>query len=101
MSEDTYQQVVLEFRADVFQRLTLIVAIFSIALGVLLLNADPLPHQFILTLHIFGAFVFYIRSVAAAHPTTARYLFVVSLYVVVGLAMLMLRIPWLPFIVAP
>ncbi|MEO8392279.1 MAG: hybrid sensor histidine kinase/response regulator [Chloroflexota bacterium] len=101
MREDTYQQVLHEFRADVFQRLTLIIAIFSIALGVLLVNADPLPHQFILTLQIFGAFVFYIRSIADARPTTARSLFVISLYGVVGLAMLMLRLTWLPFIVAP
>jgi signal transduction histidine kinase/CheY-like chemotaxis protein len=101
MSENTFQQGMAEFRADVFQRLTLIIAIFSIALGLLLVNVDPLPHQFILTLQLFGAFVFYIRSMAAFRPTTVRYLFVISLYVVVALAMLMLRITWLPFVIAP
>lgn len=101
MSTESYPQVLLEFRVDVFQRLTLIIAIFSIALGILLVNVDPLPHQFILTLQIFGAFVFYVRSFAAVRPRTARYLFVISLYVIVGLAMLMLRANWLPFTVAP
>ncbi len=101
MTEDTYHQVLVEFRADVFQRLTLTIALFYIAAGFLLLNVEPLPHQLILSLQIFAGFVFYIRYAAARHPDTTRYLFVISLYVVVGLAMLMLRVDWLPFIVAP
>jgi signal transduction histidine kinase/CheY-like chemotaxis protein len=101
MRDDTYQAVLLEFRADIFQRLTFIIAVFCIAAGILLVSVEPLPHQFILTLQIFGAFVFYIRHIAAHHPATARYLFVTALYVMMGVGMLILRVPWLPFVVAP
>ena len=101
MKDNTYHQVLLDFRADIFQRLTVIVAIFCIAAGFLLVYTEPLPHQFILTLQIFGGFVFYLRYVAAQHPNTARYLFVISLYVLMGIGMLTLRVSWLPFIIAP
>lgn len=101
MNDQTYQQVLLDFQADIFQRLTIIVASASIAAGFLLVYAEPLPHQFILTLQIFSIFVIYIRYVAVQYPFAARAFFVISLYLLVGIGMLMFPLNWLPFIVAP
>lgn len=101
MEDKAYDQVLLEFRTDIFQRLTLTVAVFSIAAGLALVFMDPLPHEFVFSLQLFGAFVFYLRTLARTKPHTARYLFVIGLYVLFGAAMLMLPFNWLPFMIAP
>jgi signal transduction histidine kinase/CheY-like chemotaxis protein len=101
MSEKTYEQVLMEFRADIFQRLTIMVAVLGVAASFALVFAKPLPHQFILTLQIFCAFVLYLRYIALRRPDVARYIFVASLYALVCIGMLMFRLNWLPFIVAP
>lgn len=101
MLDKTYHQVLLEFRADIFRRLTIIVALFCVVVSFLLVFVEPLPHEFILTLQIFSVFVFYMRFIAPRCPNATRYVFVISLYVLVGIGMVVLRISWLPFIVAP
>jgi signal transduction histidine kinase/CheY-like chemotaxis protein len=101
MVDYSYHQILHEFRADIFQRVTVILAVFCIAAGFGLVYVQPLPHQFILTLQLSGVFIFYIRHIAEKHPALARYLFVMSLYALLGMGMLMLPFGWLPFIIAP
>jgi signal transduction histidine kinase/CheY-like chemotaxis protein len=101
MPENTYQQVLLEFRTDIFQRLTITIAICSLITGFALIFIEPLPHQFIFVLQSFAAFVFYTRFMAHQRPNLARHLFTSSLYIILAMGMVMLPTPWLPFIVAP
>lgn len=102
MTESSYPQVLLEFRTDIFQRLTIIFAVACVAGAILLVFINPPPHEFILILQLFAVFVFYIRLVLFDHhPTLARALFVISLYVMLALGMLMFPANWLPFIIAP
>jgi signal transduction histidine kinase/CheY-like chemotaxis protein len=101
MIDKTYNQVLFEFRGDIFQRLTIIVAFSSLVASFALVFLDPLPHQFVLTLQAFAAFVIYIRSISAYRPDMARYLFVAALYLILAIGMLMLPVSWLPFIIAP
>ncbi len=101
MQEHTYQQVLFEFRTDIFQRLTIIIAICSLITGFALIFVEPMPHQFIFVLQSFAAFVFYTRYIARQRPNLARYLFMSSLYVILAIGMLILPVSWLPFIVAP
>jgi len=101
MEANSYQQVLLEFRSDVFQRLTIIIALCSLITGFALIFIEPMPHQFIFMLQCFAAFVFYTRYIARQHPNLARYLFIGSLYVILAVGMLMLPVSWLPFIIAP
>lgn len=101
MVENAYRQVLHEFRADIFQRLSLIIPIAFIVVGFILVYIDPLPHQFILALQIFCVFAFYIRSLSSRYPILSRYLFVISLYALLCAGMLLLPVSWLPFAVAP
>jgi signal transduction histidine kinase/CheY-like chemotaxis protein len=101
MLNQTYDQVLFEFRGDIFQRLTIIVAISSVAASFALIFLEPLPHQFVLTLQVFAVFVLYARHLSTDYPNTARYLFVLALYLMLVIGMLMLPVTWLPFIIAP
>ncbi|MBZ0285531.1 MAG: response regulator [Anaerolineae bacterium] len=101
MKDNSYHEVLAEFRADIFQRLSIIIAFCSLITGFALVFVEPLPHQFVFALQIFGGFVIYIRYIARQRPNLARYLFVSSLYIILAVGMLMLPISWLPFIVAP
>ena len=101
MQDNTYDQVLAEFRADIFQRLSIIVAVCSLITGFALVFIKPLPHQFVFTLQIFAGFILYVRHIARQRPNFARYLFVSSLYVILAIGMLILPVIWLPFIVAP
>jgi signal transduction histidine kinase/CheY-like chemotaxis protein len=101
MVDNTYQQVLAEFRADIFQRLSIIVAVGSLITGFALVFIDPLPHQFIFALQLFSGFVLYTRYLARQRPNLARYLFVSSLYAIFVVGMWMLPFSWLPFIIAP
>lgn len=98
MNDHTFQTVLAEFRADIFQRLSIIIAIGSLISGFALVFIQPLPHQFILALQCFGGFVLYTRRL---RPNLARYLFVTSQYIILAIGMWMLPVSWLPFIVAP
>ncbi len=101
LHENSDQQVVSEFRADIFQRLSIVVVISSLITGVVLVFIDPLPHQLVFMLQVFSVFVIYTRYLSSWHPNLARYLFVSLLYVVLSVGMLMLPINWLPFLLAP
>jgi signal transduction histidine kinase/CheY-like chemotaxis protein len=101
MESNTYPQVLAEFRADIFQRLSIIVALCSLITGLSLIFADPLPHELIFTLQLFSVFILWIRYLARQHLNLARHLFVGSLYVILGLGMVMLPVTWLPFVIAP
>lgn len=93
--------VLIEFRADIFQRLSIIVALSSLITGFVLVFVAPLPHQLVFILQVFCAFVLYTRFIARQHPNLARYFFVSSLYIILALGMLLLPVNWLPFLVAP
>jgi signal transduction histidine kinase/CheY-like chemotaxis protein len=102
MIDETYRRVLLEFRADIFQRFAVIVAISSMILGFVLVFIEPLPHQLVVMLQAYSVFVAYLRyGLARQYPTVARYLFVLSLYLVLAVGLLLLRVSWLPFIIAP
>jgi signal transduction histidine kinase/CheY-like chemotaxis protein len=101
MVDDTYQQVLGEFRGDIFQRLSIIVVMGSLLTGLALVFTYPLPHQFIFVLQLFAGFVLYTRTLARQRPNLARFLFVGSLYIVLAVSMWMLPYIWLPFMVAP
>lgn len=101
MQANSYQQVLLEFRIDIFQRLTVIIAICSLMTGFTLIFVEPMPHQFIFVLQGFAVFVFYTRFIAHQRPNLARYLFMGSLYITLAIGMLLLPVSWLPFIIAP
>lgn len=101
MQDNTDQQVLVEFRADIFQRLSIIVVISSLITGLALVFIDPLPHQLVFMLQVFSLFVICTRYLSSQRPNLARYLFVSSLYVILGISMLMLPVNWLPFLVAP
>ena len=98
MNNHTFQAVLAEFRADIFQRLSIIVAIGSLISGFALVFIQPLPHPLVLALQLFGGFVLYTRRL---RPNLARYLFVSSLYIILAISMWMMPVNWLPFIVAP
>ncbi len=101
MLEHSDEQVFAEFRADIFQRLSIVVVVSGLITGVALVFIDPPPHQLIFMLQLFSVFVIFTRYLSAQHPDFARYLFVTSLYVILSLGMLMLPVNWLPFLVAP
>ena len=101
MQDHTYQQVLAEFRADIFQRMSIIVAVCSLISGFMLVFIKPLPHQLVFALQLFSGFVIYTRYIARQRPNLARYLFVGSLYVILAIGMVMLPVNWLPFLVAP
>lgn len=101
MNDHSYAQVLAEFRDDVFQRLSIIVAIGSLFTGLALVFIEPLPHSFILTLQLFSGFVLYTRYLARQRPNLARHLFVGSLYIILAIGMRILPFGWLPFIIAP
>src|SRR5689334_13742837 len=98
---NTYHQVLDEFRADIFQRLSIIVPLCGVITGLLLVFFDPLPHQFVLALQIFSAFVLHTRYLSRQRPNLARYLFVSSLYIMLAVSLLILPLNWIPFLVAP
>lgn len=101
MAETTYHHVLHEFRTDIFQRLSVIVAISCATTSLMLIYIDPPPHQLILMLQVFSVLVVYLRFVAVHHPNMARYCFVILMYVLLALGMLMLPVIWLPFIISP
>jgi signal transduction histidine kinase/CheY-like chemotaxis protein len=102
MMDETYRRVLLEFRADIFQRFAVIVAIATMILGFVLVFIDPLPHALVIMLQAYSVFVAYLRyGLAAKYPTAARYLFVLSLYLLLAIGLLLLNVSWLPFIIAP
>jgi signal transduction histidine kinase len=101
MEDNTYQQVLAEFRGDIFQRMSIIVAVCGVIAGFMLVYIRPLPHQLVLALQLLSAVVFYTRYIADQRPNLARYLFVISLYVTLAISMLILPVNWLPFLVAP
>lgn len=101
MQRTTDQEVLAEFRDDIFRRLSIIVAISSLITGLSLVFVEPLAHQLIFTLQVFGLFVIYIRYLARYRPNFARYTLVGSLYAILAFGMLMLPLNWLPFLIAP
>ncbi len=101
MKDTTYQQMLAEFRADIFQRLSIIAAVCSLITSFALVFIAPLPHQLVFALQVFGGFVIYTRLIARQRPNLARYLFVCSLYVILATGMVMLPLTWLPFTIAP
>lgn len=101
MIQSSYHHVLLEFRTDIFQRLTIIFAICSLIASLMLIFVEPLPHDLILILQFFSGFVIYTRLIAVHHPNTARYLFTMSIYVLFSIVMLMMPVSWLPFTIAP
>ncbi|MBA3868507.1 MAG: hybrid sensor histidine kinase/response regulator [Anaerolineae bacterium] len=101
MENIAYPQVLAEFRADIFQRLSIIVAISSLITGLALVFIDPLPHHLVFMLQVFSLFVIFMRHLSSQRPNLARYLFASSLYIILSLSMLMLPVNWLPFLVAP
>ncbi|MEO8608434.1 MAG: ATP-binding protein [Chloroflexota bacterium] len=101
MEDQTYPQVLAEFRADIFQRMSIMVAVCGVITGFALVFIKPLPHQLVLALQLFSGIVFYTRYIADNHPNLARYLFVSSMYVILAIGMLILPVNWLPFIIAP
>lgn len=101
MKDTAYQQVLAEFRADIFQRFSLIIAIGSLITGFAVVFVEPLPHQLVLTLQLFCGFVLVIRHIGRQHPDIARYLFVSSLYIMLAMVMVLVKASWLPFLVAP
>jgi signal transduction histidine kinase/CheY-like chemotaxis protein len=101
MIEKTYKQVLFEFREDIFERLTIIIAFASLVASFALVFLEPLPHQYILSLQIFAAFMIYVRSLSHKRPNLARYVFIASLYAILAIGMVTLPVNWLPFIVAP
>lgn len=101
MIDNTYDEVLAEFRADIFHRLSIIVAICCLITAFALVFVEPVPHQFVFTLQLFAAFVIYIRHLAHQRANLARYIFVGSLYLLLAVGLLMLPAPWMPFVVAP
>src|SRR6266498_5858415 len=101
METNTYPQVLAEFRADIYQRLSIIAVICSLITGLSLVFIDPLPHELVFALQLFSGFILYTRYIAHQRPNLARYLFVASLYIILGISMLLLPACWLPFLVAP
>ncbi len=101
MIESSYHQVLLEFRTDIFQRLSIIIAICCLMTSFALIFVKPLPHDLILLLQFFSGFVIYIRYMGGYRPNIARYIFTISIYVLFSIAMLMLPTSWLPFTIAP
>lgn len=101
MIDRSYQQVLLEFKIDIFHRLTIIVACFCIIGSFLLIYVKPLPHHLVLSLQLFSGFILYIRYMADRHPNLARYLFVILLYLLLCIGMLSSSVNWLPFMIAP
>ena len=96
-----YRYMLLDFRADIFQRVTLVIALFCLVAAYLLIFMKPLLHQLVFFLHTFSGFTFIIRRTAQNHLNAARYIFLISLYVALATGMLLLPVSWLPFLVFP
>jgi hypothetical protein len=96
-----YRHLLIDFRADIFQHLTVVIALFCLAAAYTLIFMYPLPHVLIFFLYLLSAFSFYMRYLARRHLNLARYLFVLSLYIGLGTAMILLPVSWLPFLIFP
>ncbi len=96
-----YRHLLLDFRADIFRRLTMVMVTFCIVAAYTLIFMQPLPHQLVFFLYAFSGFVLLIRNFAQRSPNLARYIFVLSMYLGLATSMILLPVTWLPFLVFP
>ncbi len=96
-----YRHMLLDFRADIFQRITIVIAFFCLLAAYTLIFMNPLPHQLVFFLYMFSCFTFMIRQLARRYLNIARYIFLVSLYAALGISMIWLPVGWLPFLIFP
>src|SRR5690349_2785383 len=96
-----YRSLLLDFRADIFRRLTTVIAVFCLASAYALLFMNPLPHRLVFFMYLFCGFTLYLRHIAQHSLDFARYVFVVALYIAIVLSMLLLPVSWLPFLIFP
>jgi signal transduction histidine kinase/CheY-like chemotaxis protein len=97
----TYRHMLLDFRADIFQRITIVIALFCMAAAYALILTEPLPHQLVFFLFCLSGFTFIIRHIARRHLNVARYIFLAVLYAALATAMILLPVNWLPFLIFP
>jgi signal transduction histidine kinase/CheY-like chemotaxis protein len=100
-AELNYRHLLLDFRADIFRRLSVVIAMFCIVAAYALIFTNPLPHQLVFFLYLFSGFTLILRHRSQHSPNTARYIFVASLYVCLSVSMILLPVSWLPFLIFP
>lgn len=100
--DSAYREMLLDFRADIFRRVSVVMAMFCLVAAYILIFATTTPpHYLILFLFAFSGFVLFTRLVARTHPVAARHAFVLSLYLALGAAMMLVPESWLPFLIFP
>lgn len=96
-----YRSILLDFRASMFQSLTVITALFSALTGYAILLLRPVPYTLFFMAFGFSACALIFRQMAKRYPNGARYAFVISLYAGLFAEMLILPDASLPFMIFP
>ena len=98
---EAYRGILLDFRGDMFQRLTFITAIFSAMTSYAILFIKPLPYHLFLLSWAFVVYVIWVRQLAHKYPNLARYMFVITMYIGLFIGMLMYNSAWLALLIFP
>lgn len=93
--------ILQEFRLDMLQRLMITIIVLCFTATGLLIFQDPLPHRFILALHLFAGMIFVMSSLTRQWPNLGRYGFVGLLYVGLGLHLAFFPFSWTPYLLLP
>jgi signal transduction histidine kinase len=99
--KEDYREILLDFRASMFQRLTVIMAVFCAVAAYVVLFFKPLPYHLFFSAFGYSVFAVFVQQSAKRYPNGARYAFVFSLYFVVLSAMLLFPAPWMAFLIFP
>ena len=99
--KEDYREILLDFRASMFQRLTVIMAVFCAVAAYVVLFFKPLPYHLFFSAFAYSTFAIFIQQSAKRYPNGARYAFVFSLYLVVLTAMLLFPAQWMVFLIFP
>lgn len=98
---EEYRGILLDFRGEMFQRLTFITAIFSALTSYAILFIKPLPYHLFLLAWSFVVYIIWVRQLAHQRPNLARYLFVITMYMSLFSGMIMYNNVWLALPIFP
>src|SRR5690349_1736160 len=99
--KEDYREILLDFRASMFQRLTVIMAVFCAVAAYVVLFFKPLPYHLFFSAFAYSVFAIFVQQAAKRYPNAARYAFVFSFFLAVLAALLLFPLRWMVFLIFP
>lgn len=100
-SVNQFRYILLDLRAEMFQRFTLLALLFYAIAAYLTLLIHPLPLDLLAIATISAGFVWWVWRIWQKNRNLARYLFAAALHVSLMVTMGRLHTEWLPFLGLP